>query len=176
MVALFTGLVSVNLLKGLRLRALSGINQYDGLIDIDVLNPDLRLPHDRLSLQTSQVERGGKMRVLEFKWRFDDILTEFNTQVKRPEDIDLAVVWTIENLTPPRGVIESWFGDRSGYREIYGATHIWRDDNVSTNVPIVSLKHVISMLRADQEQRDGEPGLGVGILKMLEEQADYAAI
>ncbi len=175
-IALFTGLLSADFLKGLRLRALSGINQYDALVDIDVLDPSLRLAHDRLALQTSMVERGGLMRVLEFKWRFDDLLTDLESQMKRGEDIDLAVVWTIENLTPSRGVIESWFGDRSGYREIYGATHVWRDDNLTTNIPIISLKHVIAMLRADQEQRDGEPSVGVGTLKLLEEQADYAAI
>lgn len=175
-IALFGGMLASNLVKGYKIKALSGINQYDGLIDIDGISKELKSIDDPLSVHTEEASRSGSLKVLEFKHNFDSLIRDFDDQIKHPKDIDLCVVWDIDQLNPHRGAIDYWFDDRTGYRELYAATHIWRDDNGTHDIPIISLRHVVTIILAGCENQEGKPAVGVAELRSLAEHARDAAI
>ncbi|OZB63611.1 MAG: hypothetical protein B7X39_18975 [Lysobacterales bacterium 14-68-21] len=164
-IALFSGLVAAKLLKGYTIAALSGFNRYDGLINIDTASSDLADHDDPLSIQDASANRGGDLRVLEFKVQFADVLTDFNEQKKRPQDIDLLVCWTLPSLNVGRGSIQYTYGDKKDHRQIYGMTHIWADENDTSSMPIISLKHLVAELLKVKEAN--QPSLGAANFESL---------
>ena len=78
------GLVAAKLLKGYIIAALSGFNRYDGLINIKTESQDLLDHDDPLSIQDTSANRGGDLRVLEFKVQFADVLVDFDGTEKAP--------------------------------------------------------------------------------------------
>jgi hypothetical protein len=156
-IALFGGLLAIGELKGYRMVALSGFNQYDGLINIST-DQDLRDPNDPFSIRNDSNLRGGEGKVLEFKLQFEDVIEDFESKKKSPSDVDLLVCWTLPSMNLRRGRIETAYGDRNDYREIYGMTHLWTDENGTSDVPILSLKHFVAERLKYLEV--GHPGIG----------------
>jgi len=175
-IALFGGMIASELLKGFKLCALSGMNTYDGLIDIDCDSTEVQDPHDPLSVRAPS-GRSGQLRVLEFKHDFGALLVDFDEGKKNPVDIDLLVCWDlVDGLNVRRGSFEYWYEDHADMREMYGVTHLWRDDNNSTDIPVIALKYVVCMLLRKLEARASQPGIGTARLRDLLEQDRVALI
>jgi hypothetical protein len=143
-VALYSVLIAQGILKGQQLIALSGFNRYDGLVNIDTNTVPVKDHADPLSVRDFSVDRDGTLKVLEFKLQFESLLEDFESRDKRPQDIDVAICWTLPELNVQRGSIQYTYGDRNDYRQLYGMTHLWRDENDTSRIPIVSLKHLIA--------------------------------
>ncbi|MGN2242344.1 hypothetical protein ACFWZU_02410 [Frateuria sp. GZRR33] len=157
-IALFTGLLSASVLKGYTLAALSGFNRYDGLITIDDSSAQVTNHDDALSVQAPDAHRGGALKVIEFKQQFQDLLLDFDEAKKRPQDIDLHVCWTLPKLNVGRGSLRYTYGDRRDFRQVYGMTHLWADENDTSEIPVISLKHLVC--EALMLREANEPGIG----------------
>ncbi|MES1954458.1 hypothetical protein SAHY_07742 [Salinisphaera hydrothermalis EPR70] len=165
-IALFSALVSKQLIKGYRIQALSGFNRYDGLISVDRDSEHLKDYHDPLSVRSDEWGYSGEYQVLEFKLQFDSLLEDFENKIKAPADIRLVVCWNLPEINVPRGHIQYTYGDRRDFRSLYGMTHLWEDENGASYVPIISLKHLIAEKLASVEGSD--PGIGAARLQDLQ--------
>jgi hypothetical protein len=123
-IALFTALLSLNVLKGYELLALSGFNQYDGLVRIRTSGAELTDSTDPFSVRDLSAGVGGDYEVLEFKLQFESLLEDFEEGRKRPIDIDLLVCWTLPDINVQRGRIQYTYGERNDFRQSYGMTHL----------------------------------------------------
>ncbi|WP_313601075.1 hypothetical protein [Rhizobium sp.] len=163
---LFGALVSQGLLKGYVVRALSGSARYDGIVNISD-EPETRDYSDPLSLRDESASVAGDDKVLEFKFSFESLLEDFDTKKKNPVEIDVVVVWNLPSLSITRGSISYCYDDKEDTRPIYGCTHIWRDENDTSSLPIISLQHVCAILSRNLEKKKGISDLGDAIYKKL---------
>lgn len=163
-IALFVACISSNLLKGYRLQSLSGYNRYDGLIDIDKLTASVCDINDIFSVRDTSVPNGGRLKVIEFKHTFSDLIEDFEQQKKNPTEIDLAVCWSLPGINPSRGELTYCYFDRKDTRPYYAVTHIWSDENQTSIIPIICLQYFIAEYLKDRET---SPGLGLSAFTVL---------
>lgn len=175
-IALFATLLSIRLLRGYEIVALSGFNQYDGLINILTSADEVRDEFDPFSIRYAGQERGGDYRVVEFKLQFESLLEDFEFRRKRPQDIDLLVCWTLPDINVRRGTLSYTYGERKDFRETYGMTHVWMDEGEGTSIPIVCLKHFVTEKLKFMELEAKKLGRGTAALNDLEEQERLASI
>lgn len=171
---LFGAMIAKQFLKGYRVRALSGSARYDGLLDVNH-GDGTDSYSDPLSRRDTENTVDGVGKVLEFKYAFSALIDDFESKKKNPREIDIAVVWTLPILGVNRGSIEYCYGDKEDVRPIYGGTHIWRDENDTSRIPIICLQHVCALLSKILESKDRKPGFGTSVYeKFLEEDRDQS--
>lgn len=174
-ISLFSALLATDALKGYELVALSGFNQYDGLINIKA-DDALRDHADIFSIRNGDATREGDYRVLEFKLQFESLLDDFENRIKRPQDIDLLVCWTLPEMNVRRGSLSYTYGDRKDFREAYGMTHLWADEEETSLIPILCLKHFVSEKLRSLERDTGTPGIGTATFNQLLDTERAASI
>lgn len=175
-IALFAALLAQGVLRGYEIVALSGFNQYDGLVNIVTDTSEVRDEVDPLSIRSHEQLRGGDYRVLEFKLQFESLLEDFDLKKKRPQDIDLLVCWTLPDMNVRRGLLEYTYGDRNDFRETYGMTHLWVDEGETSSIPILCLRHFVSEKLKVLEMAAGNPGRGSAAISDLEDREKLASI
>jgi hypothetical protein len=153
---LFACLVSTGLLKGYSVRALSGMARYDGIVNIS--SDGVSDHNEILSRRDTEGSPEGENKVVEFKHTFSSLLEDFESKKKKPVEIDLCVVWELPDLSVNRGSMIYTYADKEDNRTAFGVTHIWIDENDSTRIPIICLKHVCVILGRTIEQKAGDPG------------------
>lgn len=163
-IALFTSLISNNVLKGYKLFALSGYARYDGLITIKKNGSQLINIDDPFSIRDNERMAEGELMVLEFKHQFASLIEDFEDRKKNPNEINLVVCWTLPSMNINRGSISYCYGDRKDHRPLYGVTHIWTDENETSTIPIISLRHYVAECLKNIES---EPGLGTANFNTL---------
>jgi hypothetical protein len=175
-IALFSALLTGGLIKGYKLRAISGFERYDSIVDIDVNSPEVSDLSDTLSVRNHEWNGAGEEKVLEFKHNFDELLQDFEDKVKSPTEIDVVVCWAVTALNVRRGRLEPTYGVWRDNRVNYAGTYIWRDENETATIPVVCLKNVVSELLTRLEQSSPDDvAIGTATLQQLE-QADRDAL
>ena len=175
-IALFSALLARRALRGYEMVALSGFNQYDGLIHILTDSDDVKDDTDVFSIRNHEEARGGDYRVLEFKLQFESLLDDFASRKKRPQDIDLLVCWTLPEMNVDRGRLSYTYGSRNDFRQTYGMTHLWVDDGGTNSIPIICLKHFMTEALKRLEIEKGKLGRGVASFAELETREREASI
>ena len=175
-IALFVALLSRGVLKGYEVVALSGFNQYDGLMNILTEGKELGDDMDPLSIRNQEGGRGGDLKVVEFKLLFEALLEDFESRRKRPDDINLLVCWKLPKMNVRRGSLSYTYGDKNDFRETYGMTHLWVDENDTSSIPIVCLQHVVTERLKTIEVERGDPAVGVSEFAKLLRRDREAAI
>lgn len=175
-IALFATMLAKRVLRGYEIVALSGFNQYDGLINVLTNTGKVRDEVDPFSVRSAEPGRGGDYRVLEFKLQFENLLEDFESRRKRPQDIDLLVCWTLPDMNVRQGTLSYTYGERRDFRETYGMTHLWTDDGGTTSIPIVCLKHFVTEKLKFLELEANRLGRGTAAFNDLEEQERLASI
>jgi Histidine kinase-, DNA gyrase B-, and HSP90-like ATPase len=175
-IALYVALVTRQLIKGCKLRAISGFQRYDSLVDIDVSDPGVLDLNDGLSIRNPEAIVSGTEKVLEFKHSFEELLDDFDDKVKNPQEIDLLVCWTVPNLNVRRGRLEPTYGEWRDNRALYSATYVWLDENETSSFPVIALKNVVAELLQNLEKQSGDDvRLGAATLGQLQ-RADRDAL
>jgi len=176
-IALFATLLANRVLRGYEIVALSGFNQYDGLINVLTKTGEVRDEFDPFSIRSSaEPGRGGDYKILEFKLQFESLLEDFELRRKRPQDIDLLVCWTLPDMNVRRGTLSYTYGERRDFRETYGMTHLWTDEGETSSFPIVCLKHFVTEKLKVMELEANELGRGTAAFNDLEKQERLASI
>lgn len=175
-IALFSSMLTAEVIKGYDLHALSGFAMYDGMIAINVSDAKLANLADPLSIRDSDITREGKFKVIEFKQTFDLLIQDFEEKKKNPSDINIAVCWNVVDMGVTRGSLQYCYGDRVDNRPIYAATHIWTDQNDTSIVPIISLKHVCAIKLAALENEAAVAEIGTARLKEMMNRDHHGAI
>jgi len=166
-IALFVSLIGQGLLKGFRLDAISGYARYDSLCEIDSQSSSVRDLEDSLSVRDHETGPHGDSKVLEFKYRFDSLIQDFEDKTKIPAEIDLVVCWDLPELNVRRGRIEPSYGEWRDSRSVYAGTYTWIDDNETSQFPILALKPIIAEMVARAESAQGKPGIGTAMFAQI---------
>ena len=174
-ISLFVSLLAHEQIKGYIVKAISGYARYDSLISIDCTSDSVRNVNDVLSVRNVNDSLGGDNKVLEFKYNFEDLLVDFDEKKKNPVEIDFCVCWMVPTVNVSRGRIEPTYGDWKDHRQLYGASYIWVDENDATEIPIIALKNLLAELLASHEADEGNPGIGQGTLRIIQ-QGDQEAM
>ncbi len=166
-IALFGGLVAAGVLRGYKLCALSGMARYDGLAHVDADSNLLRDPDDSLSIRETPPEFAAQPTVIEFKHLLSALVDNFEDRTKNPREVDILVCWSLPTMQVNRGRVAYCYGDRKNHRQLYAATHVWKDDNDTDTVHILSLKHVVA---EKLKQLEGDsPGIGAARFAELQQ-------
>jgi hypothetical protein len=156
-IALWTALVTSGSLPGFEMRALSGFNRYDALVDIQ---PPAMENHGLLAAIAADFTP-KKNAVLEFKWSFEDLITDFENKVKLPQEIDLVVCWDCTDLSMRVGGLVPTYAKWSHERRLRAASYNWSDDSGAIHFPVVALRNVVCELLVERGVGLGQPLLDV---------------
>lgn len=171
-IALFVSLISNKLLKGYKLFSISGFNRYDGLINI-YKSEELRKTDDRFSIRDAQRIQEGNLQVVEFKQVFADLINNFQKKIKFPNEVNLAVCWSLPEISQNLGDITFCYDTQKDHRPLYGVTHIWTHEHLT--IPIISLQHFIADYLSYLESKEGIPGAGTSLLaELVQKDTDYS--
>lgn len=156
-IALWTALITTGVLEGYEMRALSGFKRYDALVDIE---PQAMDNNGALAAIAADF-MPKKNAVLEFKWSFDDLITDFEEKVKLPQEIDLVVCWDCADLNLRVGGLVPTYAKWSHERRLRGATYNWSDDSGAIHFPVIALRNVVAELLVERNVSVGKPILDV---------------
>lgn len=156
-IALWTALLTTNSLPGFAMKAISGFNRYDALVDI---GDEAMSPSGNLAAVAADFS-GKTDAVLEFKWTFDDLITDFEQKSKIPGEIDLIVCWDCPDINLRMGALAPTYGKWSHERPFRGISYMWSDDTNAVHFPVIALRNVVAELLASQGSGAGKAFLEV---------------
>lgn len=156
-IALWTALLTTGCLPGFAMRAISGFNRYDALVDI---GPDALENSGDLAAIAPDVDP-KQNAVLEFKWRFEALVNDFEDKVKLPSEIDLIVCWDCADLNLRVGSLAPTYAKWAHGRRLRAASYTWSDDTGTTHIPVIALRNVVSELLASRGHGAGKAQLAV---------------
>jgi hypothetical protein len=127
-VALFHELLGLGIVKGYRIFATSQSDRYDSLFVWDY-HASEKLMFDpktnRLGVTRDLADSGlSEPKVLEYKYSFDSLISDFEKEIKFAKQIDLVVCWTAGKAFKEKFFFQSLLvGDEGSSRTCYAATH-----------------------------------------------------
>lgn len=156
-IALWTALLTTGTLPGFAMKAISGFNRYDALIDIR----DEAMASSG-SLAAVSPDFPGKVdAVLEFKWSFDDLIVDFENKIKIPSEIDLVVCWDCPDLNLRLGSLAPTYGTWAHERPFRATSYTWSDDTNSVHIKVIALRNVVAELLNERGSGAGKASLQV---------------
>lgn len=156
-IALWTALLTTGVLPGFEMKAISGFNRYDALIDIG----DAAMTQDESLPAVAADFSGKKEAVLEFKWSFDDLITDFESKTKIPSEIDLIVCWDCPDINLRVGSLKPTYGKWQHERPFRAVSYVWSDDTKSIQFPVIALRNVVAELLEDRDNGSGKAAMQV---------------
>jgi hypothetical protein len=127
-IALFHELIGAGLLKGFRFLGTSQSDRYDSVFfmnysDSDSIHFDAK--SNRLGVNRSFIlPYTTEPKILEYKFKFDSLVADFEKEDKFAKHVDLVVCWSAGEHFKERFYLQSLLiGDEGSSRQIYGATH-----------------------------------------------------
>lgn len=156
-ISLWTALLTTGALPGFAMKAISGFNRYDALVDIgdEAMTAGGNLP------AVSPEFTASMDRVLEFKWSFDDLISDFESKAKIPSEIDLVVCWDCPDMNLRLGSLEPTYGKWSHARPFRATSYVWSDDTNSVHIPVITLRNVVAELLSDLGRGTGKASVQV---------------
>jgi hypothetical protein len=127
-VALFHELLGLGIVRGYRIFATSQSDRYDSLFVWDY-HASEKLMFDpktnRLGVTRDLADSGlSEPKVLEYKYSFDSLISDFEKEIKFAKQIDLVVCWTAGRAFKEKFFFQSLLvGDEGSSRTCYAATH-----------------------------------------------------
>jgi hypothetical protein len=166
-IALWIALLTTKIVPGYQMKAQSGFNTYDALIDFEAasVSNDGDLPPKSSGMKVK------KNAVLEFKWSFDSLIDDFVKKVKNPKEIDLVVCWDCPNLNLTEGTLNPTYGKWADERDLRAVSYVWRDAIDSKSFRVISLKNLLLELLAARGDQTS-----IGHLALLQTRDENAMV
>ncbi|MDX6580998.1 MAG: hypothetical protein QOI10_182 [Solirubrobacterales bacterium] len=146
-VGLFNELIGMGVFAHIRPVYLSGVDDYDGWVEID----PAAVPDEMDAVLPGLPELPSKQRtgVIEFKYQASDVLNDTVNETKDWTELDLLVCWVLGQDGRSYGGDEIQFAvaEDEGDRGIAGVTHLATlTSKGDVAVPVVALKTVLEAL------------------------------
>jgi hypothetical protein len=127
-IALFHELIGAGVLRGFRFLGTSQSDRYDSVFFMNYTEGDKVLydaKTNRLGVNRSfALPYLTEPKILEYKFAFDSLVSDFEKEVKFSKHIDFVVCWTAGHLYKERFFLQPLLiGDEGSSRQIFGATH-----------------------------------------------------
>ena len=161
-IALFNQLLAGGVIRGLKLMATSQHQQYDGILRLCLSKPFANHLYDKeknpLGLDPTNVngEYLGSPQIIEYKFSFDGLVNEIESEDKREKHVELIVAWEMGESWKTRYEITPllYFGNIQ-HRYFHGGTHIVRDSTSGEAVfPAIILSELIDYINGPDEVQD----------------------
>jgi hypothetical protein len=156
-IALFHELIGAGVIKGIKIFSTSQNETYDSLIELDYDSKE----HFRYDKKGNPLGVNGDLpfpyssepQVLEYKYDFDSLISDFAKEIKFPQHINLVVCWTASGNYKERFYLNSLLiGEEGSDRTVFGATHQAYSDGSEKRFEVVILKDLLSYLQNPQEE------------------------
>lgn len=151
-IALFHELIGIGLLKGLRFFSTTYNDTYDSLFFCDYPDDSFRFDRKKnpLGVSTDYLPKyQSEPKVLEYKYDFDTLVSDFEKEVKYAKHVDLAVCWRAGNAYKKKFYLQSLLiGDEGSTREIFGSTHaVLEDGGGGVRFAVLILEDLLNFVR-----------------------------
>lgn len=155
-VALFNQMLSSGIIRGIQLISSSQYKQYDGLYRISMVEPfDDYIYSNENPLGVDKGLIAGKdkletpTKILEYKYSLNGLIEEFQSEVKSPEHVTLAIAWEIgEKWKEMFDVVSYLDEDNVHHRQIHGTTHSFTHSMTGQHAfEVIILQDLIQYLR-----------------------------
>ncbi|MBF0465818.1 MAG: hypothetical protein HQK88_13205 [Nitrospirae bacterium] len=130
-IVLFSQLLAGGVIRGIKLMATSQYKQYDGIYKVFITNPFEHHIYDKsknpLGIDKTSIrdELESKPKIIEYKYSFDGLIDDFDSNEKEQKDVDLVVAWAMGSKWKHRYSITSLLHfDNVQHRQFHGATHL----------------------------------------------------
>lgn len=146
-IALWSGLVASGLMPGYRMLGISGFARYDALFDLRDEALQLDQGSDYIAPfaeAMGSIDNG----VMEFKHDFDDIITDFENQVKNPAEIDFVICWHCPSMATRLGKLQPVYGKWRHGRRARGVSYVWSDSVNNKTFQVIALKNLVAEILA----------------------------
>jgi len=160
-IVLFNQLLAGGVIRGIKLMATSQHKKYDGLWKGYLKKPFNNYLFDPQTNplgihEATPVEYESAPYVLEYKFSFDGLLEEIESEDKDPASINLVVCWTIGSNWKKRYRITPLLHfSNSHHRKIHGITHLIQDAATGQHAfMVVALKELIDYINDPDSVQD----------------------
>jgi hypothetical protein len=131
-VALFHELVGIGTVQGIRFLCTSEQDRYDSAYFsiYDSLKAHGFSKSNPLGINQKLItNKPSKPFVLEYKYDFDSLISDFEKEIKFPNHINAVVCWSIGDAYREKYSLSSYMiGEEGSSRQFYGATHaLWHE-------------------------------------------------
>jgi hypothetical protein len=160
-IALFHELIGMGILKAFQFYSTSQNDRYDSLFFMDYKQEEDVL-YDENSNRLG-INRGYHLpyktepKVLEYKFAFDSIVSDFEKQEKFSKQIDFVVCWRVGESYKEKYYLQSLLiGDEGSSRQVYGSTHqAFTSGSQQPEFEVLILEDLLNWLisPADEEAR-----------------------
>ena len=127
-IALFQELIGAGVLRGFRFLGTSQSDRYDSVFFMSYSEADRILfdaKSNRLGVnRTFALPYVTEPKILEYKFAFGSLVSDFEKEAKFSKHIDFVVCWTAGDRYKERFFLQSLLvGDEGSSRQIFGSTH-----------------------------------------------------
>jgi hypothetical protein len=127
-VALFHQLIGMGFLRGYKFYATSQSDRYDSLFQMNYEEKDgilFDVQSNKLGISRNyDLPYTTEPKVLEYKYSFDSLISDFAKEEKFAKQINFVVCWKTGNRFGERFYLQSLLiGDEGSSRNLYGSTH-----------------------------------------------------
>ncbi len=168
-IALFNQLIAGGVVRGIKVVGTNEMSTYDGAYRVKV-GPDYE-NHifdedsnplgvtDELSADFEEDHPGGflsnKLKVLEYKFSLDGLISDLTTGDKQASDIDLVIAWEAgEDYIQLFGLSSLLIDEGSSDREYHGITHTLSDEHGNHVMDVILLRDLIAYLNDPQAEAE----------------------
>jgi hypothetical protein len=160
-IALFHELVGIGILKGFRFLGTSQSDRYDSVFFMEYLEKDnvcFEPKMNRLGISKEfALPVSTEPKILEYKFEFESLVSDFEKEEKFAKHIDLVVCWSVRGNYKERFYIQSMLvGDEGSVRQIFGATHrVFSHGSNQPEFELIVLEDLMDWLQSpiDEEVR-----------------------
>ncbi|MAY33737.1 MAG: hypothetical protein CMM86_14150 [Rhodovulum sp.] len=93
------------------------------------------------------------LKILEYKYSINGLITDLTTGDKKANDIDLLVAWEAgEKYKEEYGLRSLLMEDARATRDYHGITHVLLDSKGNVVMDVILLKDLISFLNNSEEE------------------------
>lgn len=157
-IALFHELIGAGVIRGIRIFSTSQNETYDSLIELSYPEHE-GFRHDRqknplgVSIELP-FPYTSEPQVLEYKYDFDSLITDFAKEIKFPQHINLVVCWQASGAFREKYYLNSLLiGEEGSDRTVFGATHqAYSEGDREKRFEVIILKDLLSYLHNAQEE------------------------
>jgi len=126
-IALFHQLRGMDTIRGINFFATSQSDKYDSLFMLEYLDDSYYYDKDKNSMGVNHdlsLPYSSEPKVLEYKWDIDDLIYDFDKEIKFAKHIDLVICWTATKHFKEKYYLSSLLvKDEGSIRQIFGSTH-----------------------------------------------------
>ncbi|MBY6048167.1 ATP-binding protein [Vannielia litorea] len=166
-IALFNQLVAGGVVRGIKVVGTNEMSTYDGAYRVrvgadygshvfDPVSNPLGITEEHSSDYEDEYPEGfvsTKLKVLEYKFTLDGLISDLTTGDKQASDIDLVIAWEAGDDYVQLFELNSLLIDEGcSDREYHGVTHTLSDEHGNHVMDVILLRDLIGFLNAPDEE------------------------